>query len=255
MTSATIAYLTPDDFVVHNVTRYPSLFASTSPHETKFRVLDHFLNVIGNGISIEDLQLPVITDADRARAEQLCNVEYLYYGYESVKRSRAVNDCIVKMDHERLAHPEIKEWIKFTTVRSQLSPYPNFQTRYSTVYGSCDFDFKELGSEWAKAATWYYTECLKFFNNSSNDFTDFGQFPCKEQEDTARILNSFKTAFSSTDKYKTNDDISSAYGVRFEGDRTNDADVAAFVQRRWEWKREGILKFINSTLEHLNTLV
>lgn len=252
--------LAPFDFIIRKVNAHPSLYASPSYDETKFRILDHVLNTIGNGCYMESFEGDPVTDLEIAKAKKWFHCERAAYGYMKTRKlgdssfEMPEGEPIVVREDEMKDHPEIVYWVDFDA-SEERNPYPNFMKEYSAVWNNRDIIFEELGPQWAKVAGWYYNRCRDYFMDSEKVKSYYGAFPNKDQEENEQRLASYLKLISSTEKYPTNDDISKAYECEFIGDRTNIDDVSAFATRRWEKEHQRILDFIYETLARVNSLI
>ena len=253
--------LTPDEFIIRAVNAYPSLYASPSYDEAKFKVLDHTFNTIGNGLYMESFQGEPVTEEEVAAAQKWFNCTRAAYGYMETRKLgddpewlMPEGDPIITVpEDEMVNHPEIVYWVEFDC-DGKRDPYPNFQKQYSMVWDARDINFAMLGREWAQAAGWFYNRCRDYFMDVDQTKTYHTAFPKESKRETANTIADYKR-FMGVDKYPTNDDITKAYGCEFIGDRNNDEDVAAFIVRRWNADRQNILDFIFETIRHTNTMI
>lgn len=237
--------LSPEQYVYNQVASYPSLYHANSYDAAAKRVFDQFFNVIGNGVDLPDeLDRPIV---DQVEVAKFLRGEKVYLGYTEVeelangvmipKRSSDQNH-LVCVESEKTLHPEVLLWIDCKDY--PWTPYPNFNKKYSTVY---EPEFKDLGKEWIEAAIWFYEECVKFFNNTPEWYVY--AYPCKSQRETDNRVYDVKVRLQS---YKSNEEISEAYGCEFDG------DVDKFLRLRWEKDLSRIDRFISETLSYLREL-
>lgn len=256
-------YLTPDEFIIRAVNEYPSLYAGPTYDEVKFRILDHTLNTIGNGIYMESFMGEPVTEEEIQAAQKWFKCKKASYGYINTRQLGKGRNafkmpdgdpvCVVPI-REKKNHPEVKYWVDFDCTKER-DPYPNFQKQYSSVWDNRDIQFAKLGKEWAQAAGWFYNRCRDYFMDSEKVKGYHGAFPQKEEHETEHLIESYKKFIGDTTKYPTNEDISKAYETEFTGDRTNDEDVARFIAKRWEHTQQAHLDFIKETIGYLNTLI
>lgn len=76
-----IHMLTPDEFVVRAVNKYPALYATSSYDDVKFKVLDHTFNTIGNGVYMEHFAGEPVTQEEIAAAQKWFKCSRAAYGY------------------------------------------------------------------------------------------------------------------------------------------------------------------------------
>ena len=237
--------LSPEQYVYNQVASYPSLYHANSYDAAAKRVFDQLFNVIGNGVDLPDeLDRPIV---DQVEAAKFLRGEKVYWGYTEVeelangvmspKRS-SDQTHLVCVESEKTLHPEVLLWIDCKDY--PWTPYPNFEKKYSTVY---EPEFKDLGKEWIEAAIWFYDECVKFFNNTPELYAY--AYPCKSQRETDKRVYDMKARLRS---YKSNEEISEAYGCEFDG------DIDKFLRLRWEKELSRIDRFISKTLSYLREL-
>lgn len=253
--------LTPDEFIIRAVNAYPSLYASPSPEETKFRILDQTLNTIGNGIYMESFEGEPVSDAEIAEAQKWFHCERAAYGYmktcklgegkHSWEMPEGDPELVVRSE-EMKDHPEIVYWVEFNTNELQ-DPYPNFQKEYSPVWDKSDISFEALGVEWAQAAHWFYCRCRDYFLDAERVRSYHRAFPLQTKQETENAVTDCMKYFD-TNEYPSNADISKAWGCEFIGERTNREDVVAFLTRRWDMEHRRILSFIEESLVHLSSM-
>lgn len=253
--------LTPEEFIIRTVNEYPSLYASPSYEETKFRILDHVLNTIGNGMCMESFMGEPVTEEEIQAAQKWFRCERAAYGYTKVKTIGEGDhtwqmpagdpDCVVCEDEKEL-YPHITYWVEFDCDQPR-APHPNFQKQYSAVWDNRDIMFTQLGKEWAQAAAWFYSKCHDFFLDSERVKSYHTAFPKPTERETKNTIADYRR-FMGIDKYPTNEDITKAYECEFIGDRNSDEDVAKFITRRWNQEHQKILNFLDETIAYTNQL-
>lgn len=254
--------LSPHEFIVRAVNAHPSLYAAPTYGEVKFRVLDHVLNTIGNGIYMETFTDVPVSDTEIAIAQKWFTCRRAAYGYQQVKEitdgeysfKMPVGDsaCVVTLD-EKDQFPNIAHWVEFDCSKPR-EPYPNFAKRFSAVWNNRDIKFEQLGAEWAEAAGWFYNKCYEYFLDTERVKTYHSSFPKQTEQETKNAIADYRR-FMSIDRYPTNAAITAAYGCEFTGDRGNDEDIAKFMTLLWEQELQKILSFLDETIEYLYTLI
>lgn len=237
--------LSPEQYVYNQVASYPSLYHANSYDAAAKRVFDQLFNVIGNGVDLPDeLDRPIV---DQVEVAKFLRGEKVYWGYTEVEElangvmipKRSSNGkSLICVESEKALHPEVLLWIDCKDY--PWTPYPNFEKKYSTVY---EPEFKDLGKEWIEAAIWFYEECVEFFNNTPEWYVY--AYPCKSQRETDNRVYDMKVRLQS---YKSNEEISEAYGCEFDG------DIDKFLRLRWEKDLSRIERFISETLSYLRAL-
>lgn len=249
--------MTPDEYVVFSVNRYPSLYASPSYESTKLKVLDSVFNGLGENLIGEGMQ-----QEDRAEyfrnAEKWFSCSKIAFGYTKVREigsgdrkiTIGVGDCITVTPAEVEYTPAIAHW-SFAKCEDFKTPHPHFKEEYSPVW--CEYGkFVEYGGAWIEAAIYYYEWCLRYFQDPDRYSSYHYAFPRNSEEGTLKTIRGYQENLS-LERYPTNEDISIAYQCQFVGDRANTEDVAAFASKRWDIERERIITFIEKTLDHLSS--
>lgn len=164
--------LTPDEYVQLQIVMYPTLFAgfNTTYEESKMKVFDQMLNVVGNGIRDNDELIEAVTKVPTTRYSEKYLKEKLFSGYTEVDeiplgdgekvivRPKGSYYCIC-LESEKEKFPMIKYWLEGRP--HAFDPYPNFKEQYSVIYQAPKF--LELGKEWIEAAIWFYESCREYF--------------------------------------------------------------------------------------------
>lgn len=254
----------------HMINQYPALFAASSLAEAKNKVMDHLFNVIGTGSEMhlfEEIRpLPV--------RPAYVNGSTLYYvNSEKPGRSEVLTEAEAKaagLDVSKLvqASDRRKDDDSFQGFFESGScrPYPNYQKEYSFVWQDVfqhrDTIFNEVSEEWETVKTFegriedlpadwfdafesYYCQAKSFFSdeytcrNYSHGFNAF---------DEDKKLRQIESMTYMLKKYGSNEEISKAYELTFEG------DVEAFMKTRWDLERARILNFIDKTLVRIAEL-
>lgn len=247
-------FFQPEDYILSRIAAYPSLYGSNSYDESRIKVLDQLLNVIGNGIR-DDEELADDLKAftyDRERAVKAYSGEPVYYGYYQTRELIpgcfiGEGDSISVLESEKDAQPDIVYWMqaKDTNFRAERlgikntwKPYPNFDKKYSTLYTT---NIRDYGPEWQTEILWFYTKCLEYFNGDCSNY--HSAFPNQTIHQTQQSIDSIKKF---TEKYATFEEITEAYGVEFKG------DYGQFLVDRWAKEKTKIFEFINNTISELS---
>ncbi len=254
--------LTPEEYIIRSVNSHPSLYASSSYDTTKFKVLDHLLNTIGNGLETESFVDESVSEDEMVAAQKWFNCTRAAYGYLKVKKLYENSDWVapdggpemVVPVNEMNKHPEIVHWLEFDC-KATCIPYPNFQKQYSAVWDKRDIQFTELGVEWAKAAKWYYSKCKEFFLDAELVKQYHQAFPKPTENETQRTIKDYQKFMTDTKRYPNAEEISRAYECEFIGDPNNDQDVSAFIVKLWKKEHQRIMCFIEETLTYTNNLI
>lgn len=253
--------LTPDEFIIRSVNNFPSLFAALSYEEVKFRILDHVLNTIGNGLYTKDFMGKPVTKKEIADAQKWFQCSEAAYGYTKTYQlgddpefRMPEGDPIVVPINEMENYPDIVHWVEFNC-SYKSSPYPNFSKQYSTVWDERRIKFVDLGVEWMQAADWFYRKCQDYFLDNERVLEYHTAFPKSTEWETKNTIEDCKEIITNTTRYPDNAAITEAYECEFIGDTHNDEDVANFILRRWNTEHKRILDFIQETLVYINTLI
>lgn len=246
--------LSPDQYITKSTFLYPSLYASQSYEESKFKVLDHSFNTIGNGITIETLKSAPLTEEETAECSKWFTCSSALYGYFRVEQfsgfAMPTGESIIVLPSEKHLHPTVVHWTPFEC-SPKNNPYPNFKKTYSMVWNLNGLDFEQLGPKWIDAAIWYYDRCLEYFNDPGACASYPYAFPNDDECENDRII---KLYASSMKNYSTVEEISKEYELEFIGDPNDESSIRDFVSRRWELERRRIIKFIIDTLERLHSM-
>lgn len=244
-------YYTPEEYVLANLIEYPSLYKSPTLHDTSLLVFDQLFNVIGNGIS-DDEELDeylAYKDFDASLAEKYFTNESLFYGYyKTIKYGKfEIGDAdgcnkgtVLCLESEKHLYPDIVKWV--ISSNAKFNPYPNFQKEYSLVYRT---DFGKLGTEWIRAAKWFYRSCETFFNEAETVGYYHNAFPKVKARDNERYISDLVGLLKKIDLAQ----VEEQYGVPFNG------SVEDFAKARWEKELNRINVFLGETQEHLNALI
>lgn len=252
--------LTPKQYVDFRVHNYSMLYASSNFNTSRFNVIDHVLNTIGNGVYFDEFINTSDKTTNTFRVERLYNVTELSYGY--YEKHHILDDCYMGQGEyicvpidEKYLHPNIVHWVDFDLSLTK-NPYPNFKKSYSMVwrglYGTDNnfYEFKALGLEWVNEAIWFYQTCKEYFEGLESLNYHYA-FPNSDR-DVEQEINDMIVVLN---KYENTDEISKAYGVEFVGTPNNYNDVYDFNVSRWQNEKERILKFIDETLTMLNDMI
>lgn len=247
--------ISPDDYIIRMVNTFPSIFASPTYKESKLRIMDHMFNTIGNGVSMKELSGEPATVEEQQQANRWFNCTKAAYGYKSDPtpgkwRYETGDPDVVVPVGEKNQHPEINHWVDFDTYTAPHVIYPNFTKQYSLVWDSRKFTFCHLGAHWGQAAIDFYTECRNLLISGEDCHFD-RTFPSSDPAADDELVHEYLTSLLDTEKYPTNEIISTTYNCLFDGDRTDYQDVYKFLARRWEQRRANYIKFVDETIEML----
>lgn len=239
--------MTPRQYVLMQVLRYPTLYNAPSYELASFAVFDQTFNVLGNGLCWKtfekQLSQPVPDDLEE-QALKYISGKQLYYGCKSpVEFSNGIlmpgsgNDKIRAVEEDKHLYPDVKLWYKCSPCPERFVPYPNFSHRFSFVY---NIKFKQLTLEWIEAAEQFYTKCLDYFNNDCSDYAyAFPNVSKYEHDNMIRNIIEMMHAYPTPeDKYKC-----------FELPYDNDPEE--FLTIKWQRDLELIKQSINETLTYL----
>lgn len=240
------ANVTLDQLVISRIHEYPSLYGGNTYEDAKMRVLDHFLNVIGNGIRDSRELEAELADVNLALTledvEAATSGEQMYYAYREVKDYGhfcvGEGDSEVIFERDRESSPHIKHWLAITQRPHNL--YPNFKAEYSTVY-QCE-NFRTLDKSFTRGAIDFYRYALKWL--AENESSYHHAFPQKTEAETQRVLESYEKSIS---RYETHEEVSEAFGREFHG------DVYRFASEGWQEEKVRIIAFINKTIQTLES--
>lgn len=249
-----LKFYTPEQYILKSLDLYPTLYSHSTYDEVKFHVLDHVLNVIGNGITkLSDFKYH---DYDFDRARQFITNETIYTGYLKedcdIKQSGKYEWIMPKFRSlqnihyhakasDRSKYPDVFYWLEST--RIPRVPYPNFEYEFSLVWSKKKFNFFKLGQEWVDAAIWYYQKCFEFFESDQSCEYSLA-FPQADEKSTDRYLKDFQRMIKTYPDYES---ISEAYELIYLGDDYE------FLCRRWIQESTRIKSFIIDTINHLQT--
>jgi hypothetical protein len=238
---------TPREYVLLSVGTYPTLCSAPTFDEVALKVFEQLFNVIGNGIRDHEELLEHIAHvegSDFVTGEKFITSETLMSGYEKTRiigKDFEIADGYASvhcLESEMGQHPEIKKWID--SRRYPWHPYPNYKEEYSIVYRS---NFKELGNEWIDAAIWYYEQAQEYMKTIPNGY--HGAYPTGDAKEDARLIKGYEEFM---DKYKTNAEVSAAYGVEYNG------NLEEMVAARWKKEHARINEFITNTINYLKEM-
>lgn len=237
---------TPDEYVLFTASQFPSLYACDTFEQTAFRVYDQLFNVLGNGLNDKEAVLEELTfvEFNQEEAKRFITAETLYYGWYETRTwfgdtELGEGDPITVLEQDKPKYPAIKLWVESS--QHEYSPCPNFKETYSMVYK--DF-FAELGDDWVKAASWFYTECKKYFDGDHSSYSR--AYPKKDAFDNKEHLTDYEDAFK---KYASHEAIAEAYDIKFNG------DIDDFAKHHWQKELSRIYAFLDATQERLSGML
>jgi hypothetical protein len=246
-----LTMMTPRQYVLFSVLTYPSLYASPSYEESARMVFDQLFNTIGNGIRdhdelIESLTRPIPDDLEAQTAKFLTG-EPCFYGYFEMRDygdfKMPEGDSIVCVESDKANHPEVVYWVNCRYC--PFSPYSNFSEQYSIIYRS---DFISLSNDWRNAAKWFYEQSRDFFNSEriASYHGYFGDGSSNDDKNRISDFNEWIQYDFVSGKYKTFDDVSKAYGIKFTGYYNE------FLRSIWDRELARITQFIDKTIVMLS---
>lgn len=247
------------------VNSYPGLYTGKTLEDVKLKVLDHWLNYIGNGLNKEDF---IERFTYNKKYEDLYkDIEEKYYNgtplftayteimevtrllstpFEIVNPNSALNGAFTKEELKSIEH------IKSIPIGlHDFQPYPNFEKKYSAIW-----NFSEIfDRDWLLIIKWFYEKCLEHLS-SDKIYSDFQAIP-KDFDDPkwVRRIDEQEMFFDFTfKKYRQGDEsfgdcITREYECEFTGD-TKD-----FIIRRFHIENERRKNFCKETIEHINTMI
>ncbi len=230
--------LTVDEYVAVSVRRWPRLFASTSYELSKFKVLDHIFNVLGNGLTLEHFLREALSEGERASVEPFFRCQTLLHGFKEMKDGwpRGYPSEVIA-EEDKGKYPEIVFWVEQKTHNIEV-PYPHFEREGSMVWGSGDVKFEQLGEEWRRGADWYYARCQAFFEDEERVKHYYFAFP-GERDDV--IMEGWKSVL------KQKGELVLRYVEEYGRVPMGKKDWEAFCCFAWEKQRQEILAFIHET--------
>lgn len=239
-----------DQLVIGYIKEFPTLYQGKSYNESKMKVLDYLLNVIGNGIRDNDELREELSKIDHS--VEMCDIrdivsgEKIYTGYAEVKDygeggfsyTMPVLDSAICSVPESKKHnyPEVIYWSESYYHPHEL--YPNFQEKYSTIY-ICPSYF-DIDDSFIEGAIEFYKYALQWLKDNESKY--HYAFPKQSEEESQEIVKSFSKKLSS---YDCKDSVSEAYGCEFTG------DVYDFLVSRWQKEKNRIIDFINQSISKL----
>ncbi len=238
--------ISPDQFIKASICQFPTLYACETFEYSKFRVLDQLLNVIGNGIQVDEEldeylfleKVPDFSDYERYIHEEI------YYGYEKVRAMEGSDvlfpegDSITCVESCKHLYPNVKKWVHCKKIKEK-APYPNFKKEYSTVYRT---NFERLGNEWIDAAIWFYQEAKVLLEQYESTY--HYAYPCATERETENRKADQLKAFGE----RTNEEISRDWEFPYDG------DIDKFLVGRWQKEKTRIFEFIATTISKLQKM-
>lgn len=238
--------LTPDEYIINSIAKYPTLYLKYSYEQSKIAVLDHIFNTIGSGSS-EFLK----TIEEKPVSYE--NIEP-WFGDVKVYSDDSTGKTMVLFKESEDGFPIEKKKDYFHI------PYPNFQKKYSLIHSN---NYINMDDSWKQAALDFYRYCKDFFNDENkykHYHHSFSSKNLKNQNDESpedvfpynsnlQLLNEMQKVF----KDKTKEEISKNFEFEFLGDPKNRDDIIEFLERRWDKEREKINSFIDETISMIET--
>lgn len=260
--------LTPEQAVNRAIIAYPSLYSASNPNDARFKVLDHLLNVIGNGIRDTDDFLHEMAIPEGfvppVVPQKYLSGEPIYEGF--TRQKEIVPGCGIFIfdsesrvegtysESEKADHPEVVYWLQVNRRRTSFTPYPNFRKEYSLAWR---IDTAVLTPEWIRVIIWYYEEVRKFFE--TGDVSDYRDAPTTDPKKMAKLIRDYEVNFvryiqdgqTVAEYYRA---ISEAYQYPGEELIEYRGDTEAFIRDRWIVELARINRFIDETIQMLQNL-
>lgn len=230
--------LTAENYIYSCIASWPTLYAAKSFDEAKMKVMNHLLNVIGNGIRNNEELAEHLSGYEKGQSseDKILALRYIqedfYWAIFPVTEEKDLIVFTEELDSAKLKFPQVEYWIK--NKKYDFNPYPNFSKEYSTIY-SCP-NYFNLDKSWIFAALEYYNNCLIRFQEDKKDYSH--RWPSENPEKT-------KKDFLSHFGNKTNEQISKDYKFPFDG------DLDKFLTGKWQKEKARIIAFIEETIELL----
>lgn len=234
LTKELTTLLTPREFVLKYVLEYPSLFAKNTFEESSLAVFDQIFNTIGNGI---ELSAFYTASVDEELALSYIN-ERIYYAYKEIEGCDWFDQEPTVIKESELNNPAFVKTIEIK--KNKDSFYPNFQSKYS-IFENIP-EFLDFGVEWLESVKWFYQQAQNYFLGNCSNY--LFAYPCSTQEESDWRIRDMEDNLG---KYKSNEEISEAYGCEYDG------DIDKFQRLRWEREKTKILTFLGETLEMLDS--
>lgn len=246
-----------EEYLHCKVIQFPSSLSSTSPENSKFKALDHLLNVIGNGIRddeelAEELNSVVAVNKQNAM-RYMCESTEIVIGYKDTMligdrvAGTPDSEMIVLLKEDVHLYP----WIKHTlslNVKDKKDPYQNFSKEYSLIYQAPLF--LTLSNDWIESAIWFYEKCLNYFQ--TDECATYHGNPTHNHID--EFVDFFIQRYA--EKYTKNPELLSLdwNNVSFEGtDFYNREAIANMYLHQWDMNKQNIIHFIKETIALLKT--
>lgn len=235
--------LTAENYIYSCIAQWPTLYAANSFDEAKMKVMNHLLNVIGNGIRDNEELAEHLNGYEQGQTPQdkyraLKFIEEDFYSGCSEDWEQFVDSLEEELETNKIKYPQMK-WRKYDNIRKySFNPYPNFQKEYSLIY-NCS-DYLKLDKSWILVAIEYYQNCLIRFQEDQKDY--HSRWPSENPEKT-------KKDFLSHFGNKTNEQISKDYEFPFDG------DLDKFLTGRWQKEKARIIIFIEETIQLLMNIL
>lgn len=226
-----------------------------SYEDAKLAVIDHFFNVIGNGINTTEdfLNYICIEDSNKSDSEiaalfhmehNIDSSEYFHNEFNSLLKKNGISEEAINNLENKLKQ---KDKVNFF-------PYPNFKKEYSRIYY---IDFNRLGEHkesWIKTVQSFYETCIEWFN-SEKSLNHFNAYPTNNKDRDNYRLQEMKDYLSK--KYKNLEEgneelykkIAKDYGIQsFNG------DVHQMLCDMWIKNKEQWIKFSKKAIKYLDNI-
>lgn len=230
--------ISAEQYIIQSLCKYPSLYTYRNFNVSSMKVMNQFLNVIGNGIRNDEELIEEVTiepkDVTFTKEDALkCIQESIYWGYKEVTETEYLPGKVYKSpkgisitlrESELKDHPEIIYTLKSN--KNPFKPYPNFHEEFSTIW-KCPVFFT-LGKDWIEYAIKFYSTCRRWLKRYENKY--HYAFPRQTEEETIKYMKKY------TERQKL---------------QGTDEEIYKLLSDGWQKEKERIFNFIDKTLKIL----
>lgn len=256
--------LDPKTFLLREVSGWHSTYKD---YETaQVAVLDSIFNVIGNGFDSDKDLINLISSSENYDFGDFENnykkdkyighfsiifrmnngfERELYYlpnedDYVSFRKSE-INPPVEDIFEEEIElYPEAILWVN-SNPRKKFQPYPNFQKEYSLIY-KINFDlFSDKKEAWKDTLIFFYENCIKHYESEDCKSSMYAYPSANKYQDRA----TFDTFEQNLKKYKSNEEITKAYGLEYTG------DLDDFIKRKWIKTKNEWISFSKEAIKYI----
>ena len=248
--------LTAQQYIAKSIDQYPSLFMLSTYDDSKFAVLSHLFEAVGNGV--KDFKGFRKLCAGKGDEPDMPPAHYydgtpLFTGFTEVTTfgSVTIPQYSAKTfygvpESQKDQYPSVVLW-KTPRPSARPAPYPNFKVEYALVY-ELKNNLSKLDISWIEAAQWFYKECKNYFHGDCRDYHFAHPKPTDHQnllaiQDFLKYVENQKKPGLSTQELHQN--ISEAYRHPYDGDPDH------FLATKWLKERKRIMQYIDATLDLL----